>query len=227
MNKLIIIGILFFICSLTAVIGQTANPEDLQTLNKIAQEHQNTRKYFSDEFTRQKTQMFKDFDDRANYYEKTFDDMITNTIFKLALLWGGIMLFFTSFNNFLRNRIEKKRYKKLKENVIEEVLQRIKIPAQNPQNVSISKQTEKKPVIRGETGYSVDVEKFIAQAPIPQQQMSARKEKKVIKQLGRIDKSMEQIHEKRAKLQSALGITPLHTNNTEYIYEQDGLEVNY
>lgn len=230
MRKLILIIIFFLICSF-AVIGQTADPEDLQTLNKVGQEHQNTRKYFSNELTRQRTEFFKMFDDRANYYEETFDDMITKTVIKLALLWGGIMLFFTSFNNFLRNRIEKRRYKKLKQDVVNEVVQSLG----NTRPVSETKPVQQE-VVKGETGYVVEAETLLRNVPKPQETMkptmqptkplSKRKEKKAYKQLKKIDEGIKFFQKEKEQIQRGLGITPVGTNKTDIIYEE-GVEVDY
>jgi len=227
MKKLILLPIVFLICNF-AVMGQNAEPEDLQTLNKIAQEHQNTRKYFSDELTRQRTEFFKLVDDRANYYEDTVRNILSSAVFKLALLWGGIMLFFTSFNNFLRNRIEKRRYKKLKDNIKDELRQEMmKYAPQQPQNISIPKQTEQKQVIRGDTGYSVDTETLLEQAPAPKNPFpSTRKEKKAMKKLNKINEGMAYFQDEKKKLQDALGITPIGSNETQYVYDKD-VEVDY
>ncbi len=204
-------GLLIFliICSFI-VYGQTPAPEDIATLNKIAQEHQNTRKFMSDELSRQRNEFFKEVDDRANYYEKTVESILTTTVFKLALLWGGIMFFFVSFNNFIRNRLEKKRYKRLKENIIEEIN---RDPAYNPYPVA-----QQNPIIQSQKGYGVVADTYTTPShnalqqpqPSPPQphisQMSKRKQKRLIKELRKLNKNYEFYALEKAKVETRLGI---------------------
>ena len=130
MKKLIVIVILLF--SMVFVNG-AEEPRDLQTLNKIQQEHQNTRKFFSDELTRQQNAFFKKMDDRANYYEETAEKMVTTTVWKLALLWGGVMILFVSFSAYLKTRLERRKYDKLKANIKEELTKEMKLGIPPPQ----------------------------------------------------------------------------------------------
>lgn len=218
--------IMLFVCSMFG-IAQTSptNPEDIATLNKIGQEAQNTRKYFSDEMTRQRTQIFKDFDDRAVYYENEFNNVITTAVLKLGLLWAGILIFFTSFNNYLRNRLEKKRYKKLKQNVKEEIVRELGL---NPNMVSEMKQQEKQ-IIKSNEGYGVSADtlyqapnqtmNYLFPQPMPQSpqmphlsQMTPRKQRKAMKELRKLNKNYQFYATEKAKAEARLGIYeyPLH-----------------
>lgn len=90
-------------------------------MNKVDQEHKATRKFFSDELTRQRQEFFKMMDDRANYYEDTADNMLTTTAWKLGLLWGGIVFVVVGLTSFLKVKLEKKRHQKLKQSLKEEI----------------------------------------------------------------------------------------------------------
>lgn len=127
MRKIIclIIGLILF----SSFIYGLEAPQEVNTavVSQIQQEHKNTRKFFSDELTRQQKVFFDQVDDRADYYETTVDKFLTTAVWKLALLWAGIMFAVTSFNNFLRIRLEKRRYEKLKKNIKEELVKELGI----------------------------------------------------------------------------------------------------
>jgi len=105
-----------------AVLAQEV-PDDksIRTEQMISQEHKNTRKFFSDEMTRQRQEYFKMIDDRAEYYEDTANDILTTAVWKLGLLWGGIVFITVGLFNTLRVKLEQRRYKKLKQTLKQEV----------------------------------------------------------------------------------------------------------
>lgn len=117
--KLMIIG--FLILSIISTVGaqqtNTPDPQNLQTLNKIAQEHQNTRKFFSDELTRQRNEFFTQMDSRFDYYERTADNFLTRTAFKLGLMWAGIVMLSIGTYSLFRVRLDKKKNKRFNETV--------------------------------------------------------------------------------------------------------------
>lgn len=121
MRRLILIVMALAILS-AFVVGQTV-PEDVDTtvISKIDQEHKNTRKFFSDELTRQRNEFFKQMDDRFDYYEETADSFINTAVWKLGLIWGSVTLFIFGMSNLLRVKLEQKRMKKLKESIIMDV----------------------------------------------------------------------------------------------------------
>lgn len=112
---------------------QPASPEDLATLNKIQLEHSNTRKFMSDEITRTKNTFFTDFDDRATYYEETFFSALNTAVWKLSLLFGGIIFFAMSINHILSIKLEKNKYKKLKKALKDEIGRELISSAKNQQ----------------------------------------------------------------------------------------------
>ena len=117
-----IIMIIWLLISIPVVFAQT-EPKDIdtQTHQRILQEHATTRKFFSEELTRQRNQIFNDFDERAEYYEKKFDDTLMLTAWKLGFLWAGTTIFIVGFLNMLRIKLERRKYTKLKKNLLDEV----------------------------------------------------------------------------------------------------------
>jgi len=211
MKAVKILILLIIICSFSVISLEVPDESDTRIISQVAQEHQNTRKFLSDELVRQRNEFFKEVDSRADYYERTVESMLTTTVFKLALLWGGIMFFFVSFNNFIRNRLEKKRYKRLKENIIEEI---VRDPNYNPYPVA-----QQNPIIDNQKGYGVVADRVIApsqnnlQQPQPNyspqphiSQMSKRKQKRAMKQLRKVNKAYEFYALEKAKVETKLGI---------------------
>jgi len=212
--SIIIIAVLMlcsFVYSLTA-----PDESNTQTISTIQQEGQATRKYISDELSRQETAFFKQMDSRANYYENTIRDIETNAVTKLGLFWFGVVLFVTSFNNFLRNRVEKKRYKKLKDNTKEEIMLELMKVA----GVQKPTQEIQKHMIRSDTGAGVVAETHemfrqpIPEPPSPYPNMpnqtikppSRRQQKKLIKKLKKLNDTQNIMQRERAKVESELGI---------------------
>lgn len=203
--KLSIMLLIMVILCMIPSYAQTTEPADLQTLNKIQQEHSNTRKFFSDELARQRNEFFKQTDDRADYYEKTVDNMLTTAVWKLALLWGGIMFFFLSFNHLIRNNLEKKRFKKFKESIKGEVMRDIMNFNVGEKQQTAKQQTVKQPILKSKKGFDVEVDElFHSQnnitTPQPQQPLppkkgffQRRKEKKLQKQILKNQKEQEKL----------------------------------
>jgi len=142
MRKLTIMIMLMAVLSF-AVYGVDVPQEfDTTTVQKIDQEHKNTRKFFSDELTRQRTEFFKQVDDRANYYEETVHSILSTAVWKLGILWFSIMFFLIGLEGILRNRLEKKKYKKLKDSLKVELRNEI---VGGVQNISETKQKQPQP----------------------------------------------------------------------------------
>lgn len=127
--KLKLILLFLILCSFCE--AQTV-PEDVDTstLQKIDQEHKATRKFVSDELTRQRTEFFKEIDDRATYYENTVERLLSRTILYLGLLWGGIVLLVVGVTQFLRLRLERNKFEKMLR-VIREQISGRPVPVEN------------------------------------------------------------------------------------------------
>jgi hypothetical protein len=94
--------------------------------SKIDLEHKNTRKYVSDELTRQREQFFKEIDSRATYYEREGKSMLTTTYWKIGLVIGGLMFFTVGLNQVLRLKTERTRFNKLQKHLSEAIIQDIR-----------------------------------------------------------------------------------------------------
>ena len=130
MRKYLILSIIL----MSFVVAQA--PVDIQTpLNdKIVQEHKATRKFFSDEMTRQRTEFYNMMDERAINYENQVNDLLRTTAIKLFLLWFGSGALIIGLHSFLRNRMEKRRYSKLKDSLTKDVKEEIDKETQKKTN---------------------------------------------------------------------------------------------
>jgi hypothetical protein len=106
-----------------AMAQAPAPPSDIDNvvLQKMAQEHQNTRLFLSNELTRQREQFKSDFDARAAFYEKEFFDTLNTAVLKLALIWGAVIFCTVGLSNMLRITLENKRFKRMKAALKEEL----------------------------------------------------------------------------------------------------------
>jgi len=115
------VWIMIIVLAAMPVLAQVPTDNNQATQQQIANEHKATRKFVSDELTRQRNEFFTGIDDRANYYETTAENLLTTAVWKLGLIWFGVVLIVTGFNNFLRNKLEKRKWAKLKTALTEEV----------------------------------------------------------------------------------------------------------
>jgi len=162
------------------VFAQVQEPQDtnIQVQQRIAQEHAATRKFFSDEMTRQRNQIFNDFDERGDFYEKKFNDTLTSATYKLSFLWAGIVFFIVGANSLLRVKLERRRFEKLRENILDEV-NRAKKPIPEPPQMDTTGQ------------------KSTGQPPQPNMpKNSDRKTVKYMKELQNLEKKREQLLKK-------------------------------
>lgn len=160
------------VLSIELIAAQTTIPPDVDTgvYAKVQQEHKNTRKFFSDEMTRQRTEMFKEWDDRANYYEDLFLSTITSLLWKLGLTIAAVVFFFFGFSRLMVTRLEKKKFEKFKKIVLSELRQELNLPQKTLSPVSHTVAT------RQQDGISITGQKLppeaIKQQPQPPQQYS-------------------------------------------------------
>lgn len=138
MRKLILILTIMLILSIGIIAAQTTIPPDVDTgvYSKVQQEHKNTRKFFSDEMTRQRTEMFNEWDNKANYYEDLFLSTITSLLWKLGLTIAAIVFFFFGFSRMMLTRLEKKKFEKFKKTVLSELRQELNLPQKTVSTIS-------------------------------------------------------------------------------------------
>lgn len=176
--------------------------DDTRLIQNINQEHSNTRKFVSDELSRNRNEFFKEMDSRADYYEKAVDNMLQTAVIKLSLLWAGVVFFIIAFNNVLRMVLEKKRYKKLKESMKAEILTEM-----NMQNSQKMQQPITKPIFKSKKGFDVETDELFKQnnimppPPKPPKKTWLQNRKEVKQR-----KQYEEIKQKEEKLRKELGL---------------------
>lgn len=117
LGVMLILSLLIF----PLVLSQNIPKDNSASEQLIAQEHKNTRKFVSDELTRQRNEFYKGFEDRAEWYKREADDMINNAVWKLGLMWSGVVLLFFGISNFLNRRLEKRKWNKMLETARSEI----------------------------------------------------------------------------------------------------------
>lgn len=126
MKKILILLVVSVLCMLSVFAQPVENVHETLTKNeiysKIDLEHKGTRKYFSDELTRQRELLFSEADDRATYYEKEGKNMLNTTYWKLGFAWGGVVFFIVGFMQVLRLKTERTRFNKLQKYLGEAII---------------------------------------------------------------------------------------------------------
>ena len=222
----IIVGLLL----LVPVISLEVPKEDnTQLIQNIHQEHGNTRKYFSDELSRNRNEFFKEMDSRANYYEEEVDNMLTTAVWKLALLWGGVVFFIVAFNNVLRIILEKKRFKKFKESLKGEILNEMAI-----NNTSKMQQHVTKPIFEKKKGFEIETDElFKKQTSMPMPPQPKKKGYFARRKEAKQQKKYNKLLEEQEKLRKQLGLQnynpqpPQQQPQTANINYSNSFEVEY
>jgi len=135
LNRISLIAFIFIFC-MPLLYGLDVARDDQRIVSEINQEHRNTRSFISDELTRQKNDFFTQMDDRANYYEREADSIMTKAVWKFGIVWMGVTFLALGFNNFLSRKLEQKRYKLLKDSLIADIKKEQMI--QKPQSMQTS-----------------------------------------------------------------------------------------
>lgn len=199
---------LLLVLIIPAVIAQVV-PKDIDTtvVQKIDQEHKNTRKFFSDEMTRQRQEYFKSIDDRANYYETTANHLLTTAVLKLGLLWAGIVIFVVGITQFTRLRLEKNRFEKMLKTIRHEIAN-----TQLAQNITNTQRTEAVPQetnlynnitnMQEPSTYRQDLNVVGDRLQMPQKKSwsERRREQKMRKQILKLEKEKQKLQQREFKL---------------------------
>ena len=134
MIKNIIIYLIIFIISISFCFGLEEIHEQLnknEIFSKIDIEHKNTKKYVSDEITRQREQFLKEVDDRGAYYEREANDMLNTVFWKLGLIWCGVIFFVVGISQIFRLKTERTRFNKLQKYLLEGLVVELSKMARN------------------------------------------------------------------------------------------------
>lgn len=140
MNKILMITLFVFIgliSSIAIVTSATVTPtpqpitppefdSNQIVLNKIDTDGKETRQYFSTELQRQNAYFIAEFTKRADYYEKSYQDLLNNAVLKLGTMWAGIFIVAVSVSSLLNFWAEKRRYKYLLKSLKLDVVRQIK-----------------------------------------------------------------------------------------------------
>jgi hypothetical protein len=203
--------VLVLLCLLPVVIAQGVPPPapsdvDAVLMQKITQEHQNTRKFVSDELTRQREEFYKQFDDRAVFYEKEFFNTINTAVLKLSLLWAAVVFFVFGLNNLMRITLEKKRWRRVKETIKDELKAEMFLrnpPQPQPQQKTVFDQPHV-----GTAAYSYQAPPIYRQ-PIKGGYFARRKQHKMAKEIEAIEREQAKQATKAALLRQKMGGNPM------------------
>lgn len=209
----IMVFLLAIICSSAFCLAQ-AIPEDIDTttLQKIDQEHKNTRKFFSDEMTRQRQEYFKSIDDRAIYYEKTATDLLKSAVYKLGMLWAGIVIFVVGITQMLRLRLERNKSEKMLKTIRQEIANAVyaasaatKVPhATSPPNIIA--ETQQQQYVQNKD-FNVSGDRL---TPMPAKKSwgERRRDKKMKKEMLWIEKERQRLLQREFKLTAKIPSPP-------------------
>jgi hypothetical protein len=202
--------IFVLLCFLPFVVGQAvpSAPADVDAvlMQKITQEHQNTRKFFSDELTRQRTEFYTQFDDRATFYEKEFFNTINTAVLKLSLIWGAIVFFVIGLNSLMRITLEKKRWRRVKETIKDEL--KAEMFLRNPPQPQARQSTIFEQKAANTAAYSYQAPP-IYQTPIKDGFWARRKKRKIAREIDEIEREQAKQQSRAAILRQKMGGAPV------------------
>lgn len=188
-------------------------PDDVSTvtLQKIDAEHKVTRQFMANELTKRETEFLKEFTGRADYYEDSYEDIMKKSVWKLGILWSGILLFFISFNKMIDLKTEEKKYQVLKDAIKKDLMdefrkENIELPEKDITIVKEMKQSstikpiEKKEVKKKKKGFFGKL--FKKSKPKPQTKLSNKeKDELLLKMAKRLESSNQFAGEQKMPVQ--------------------------
>lgn len=92
-----------------------------EVFSKVDEEHRNTRKYFTDELSRQVNSFYTEIDDRGLYYENEFKKMLLETYFKLGMIFAGVVVVSVAISHIFKLKTERVRFNNLKKSLVDEL----------------------------------------------------------------------------------------------------------
>ena len=159
--KILIFMVMIFCFSFIAYAVPVEDVHETMTkseiFTKIDDEHKNTRKYFTDEMNRQRTQFYKEIDNRGIYYENEFKKMLMETYVRLGLVWGGVVLFVLSLSHILKLKLERNRYNNLRKSLISELRKDLNLQAIKVQIDTIIEEKVPVEIEKGLKEHSYDI----------------------------------------------------------------------
>lgn len=195
MNKVISVIVLAMLTLPFVYSAEVPQDVDTTLALKIQQEAQTTRQVMNNNFNTFKTEFLNEYTKRGDYYEKSYQDILSRAVIYLGLLWAGVYLFVNFFGHFIRTRTERKKYQVLKESLVKDVMAEIKrdMPQQSTFMDKLKNhQPLSKPVIQNEQ-----------QMGVTQNKMGYWEKRKLKDQQQRIEntkKEIARLNEKLAKV---------------------------
>jgi len=200
MKKIMIMILLVMFSSLVISVVAQPVPEDVDTMtaNKVSQEHQTTRQYISNELTKKEKIFFDEFTKRADYYERSYEEIMTGTVIKLGLLWAGILIFFVSFNKLVQTKTEKQKYAVLKEAIKKDIItdfqkDRVVMPEED---IKLADELKKQNVTKQQHGFLANLLKK-KEKDIEKEKEKEKKEKEELEKKERLERLQISIEKKR------------------------------
>lgn len=202
MKKLIMIMVVILMFASLAIAVETPQQSDTLLINKIQQEHTQTRQFFANELNTKANTFTNEFTQRADFYENAYQRITNRAIMLLGLIWLGVTLMTTFMSKWLTTRTERRKYdvlkKSLKQDLKDEMLAEMTQFAEGyepkrqpePENnaLNVLKRTPAEPP-----------KPIMATQPMPQ--MSTREQKKAEKRRKQIEKEKQNLAEKMRKIE--------------------------
>lgn len=215
--KLVCILVFIMVCSVLSVSAAAPKvPGDINTAlaQKIQQEHSTTRQFLVNEMKKNINYGIDEFTKRADYYERSYQDLTRTAVLKIALIIGGIFLFIESLMTLLRVKLDKKAYLAMRDTVVKDALAELRtellqLPKELEKTDKITSLAEPKKaldkIFSTKQAQATEQPK-LEQAQLPmQQQKPSRKERKLQKQLKKLQQKMLELQFKEQKLKHELG----------------------
>lgn len=111
-------------------------------LNKISEEGKTTREFIAQIVDKKTEEFFTEFMSKAEIYKDDFDSMINSAVLKLGAMWGAILMFFLALDQTLKLRLEKKRYKVLKEAIKTDLIKEIIVMPKTAESIQAQQEPE-------------------------------------------------------------------------------------
>jgi hypothetical protein len=124
------------------VIPPTELPtcDQLALFNKIQQEHQLTRKFMIDTYEQKSADFYQKADSRMNYLEQEYRRQLNRAVFTLGFLWLFIVLAVNSLFGLMRIWLQQRQYKKLKKDIAQETMAKLKDELDKQTQVTTAKE---------------------------------------------------------------------------------------
>jgi len=126
LKRIIVLLLLLFSTTYLCSALELPDEPNQVVINKIDVEHKTTRQFVSNELSKKEEMFLNEFTKRADYYEESYENILRTAVWKLGLLWAGILFFFVSINKVITTKTEEKKYNVLKEALKNDIVRELK-----------------------------------------------------------------------------------------------------